>query len=165
MHASADRPSFVSCISAVIAIGLTSFAVPVFAEPAVKLKVTAVIDLSASNPFPFVLEGNATHLGKVSGYGEVQFIPGDAAGSLDGVGPAVLRAANGDLLVGIVTWHVAAEGTGDAHFSWRDAVTLGDGTVVATTGRFLRNRPAGATSTLTSIKDGTSNTIIAILIG
>jgi hypothetical protein len=43
-------------------------------------------------------------------------------------------------------------------------VQFSDGTVVSSTGRFIKSRPAGAVSKVRSITDGTSN-IIAILIG
>jgi hypothetical protein len=35
---------------------------------------------------------------------------------------------------------------------WRDAVTFGDGTTVASTGRFVDHRPPGATGTFLLIK-------------
>jgi hypothetical protein len=80
-------------------------------------------------------------------------------GTLVGNGVAVFRAANGDLLVGVVTWTVGVQ-NGDyrstgMHFSWRDSVTLSNGDVVNSTGRFVTDRPPG----LVVIA------IIAILIG
>jgi hypothetical protein len=72
---------------------------------------------------------------------------------------AVFDTANGDVLVGVVTWEVdPADGdfaTSRVHFSWRDSVEFGDGTIVSSTGRFLHDRPPG----LVVIA------IIAILIG
>jgi hypothetical protein len=131
-----------------------------FAESPVELKkFQGAIDLEAPGPLPFTLSGEASHLGKFTSYGEVAFVPGEEPGTMVGEGVAVFRAANGDLLVGAVAWEVAA-GSGDfrtsrVHFSWRDAVTLSDGTVVASTGRFVDSRPPG----LVVIA------IIAILIG
>ena len=134
------------------------------ATPVVKLTGEGFLELSNDGSSPFVLEGTASHLGKYVCSGEVDFSPGAEADSLDGEGVAVIRAANGDLIVGIVTWQVDANGDGQIGFSWRDSVQFSDGTVVSSTGRFIKSRPAGAVSKVRSIKDGTSN-IIAILIG
>ena len=134
------------------------------AAPVVKLTGQGFLELSTDGPSPFVLQGTASHLGKYICSGEVDFSPGAEAGSLDGEGVAVIRAANGDLIVGIVTWQVDANGDGHIAFSWRDSVQFSDGTVVSSTGRFITSRPAGAVSKVRSITDGTSN-IIAILIG
>jgi len=117
-----------------------------FAKSPVKLKnFEGAIDLEAEGPAPFVLSGTASHLGRYECYGEVEFLPGEAA--------------NGDLLVGVVTWEVDADGdefrTSHIHFSWRDSVEFSDGTVVPSTGRFVHDRPPG----LVVIA------IIAILIG
>lgn len=96
---------------------------------------------------PFVLNGEASHLGEFTSYGEVQFSPGEEPGSLVGEGVAVFQAANGDLLVGIVSWGVDAGSggfrTSRIHFSRRDSVQFSDGTVVSSTGRFLDSRPPG----------------------
>ncbi|MBO0696900.1 MAG: hypothetical protein J2P46_00765 [Zavarzinella sp.] len=132
----------------------------VFAEsPVVLKKFEGAIDLTAPGPLPFVLTGTASHLGQFTSYGEVAFVPGEDPGSLLGEGVAVFQAANGDLLVGVVTWEVDA-GAGDfrttrMHFSWRDSVEFSDGTVVSSTGHFVDSRPPG----LVVIA------IIAILIG
>jgi hypothetical protein len=131
-----------------------------FAKSPVKLKnFEGAIDLEAEGPAPFVLSGTASHLGRYECYGEVEFLPGEDEGSLIGDGVAVFEAANGDLLVGVVTWEVDADGdefrTSHIHFSWRDSVEFSDGTVVPSTGRFVHDRPPG----LVVIA------IIAILIG
>jgi hypothetical protein len=114
----------------------------------VKLKkFTGTVDILAEGPTPFSLSGNASHLGKFTAHGEVEFVPGEDAGSLEGAGVAVFEAANGDLLVGNVSWQVAADGdefrTSQIHFSWSDSVEFSDGTVVANTGRFIDDRPPG----------------------
>jgi hypothetical protein len=70
------------------------------------------------------------------------------------MGVAVLAAADGDLIVGVVSCQVDASGAGQMHFSWRDSVEFSDGTVVSNTGRFQRKRPPGVVIA-----------IIAILIG
>ena len=107
----------------------------------------------------FTLAGTASHLGKFTAYGEVEFVPGEEEGSLEGDGVVVFTAANGDLLVGVVSWDVDASGaeprTSHIHFSWRDSVEFSDGSIVFSTGRFEHDRPPG----LVVIA------IIAILIG
>jgi hypothetical protein len=80
----------------------------------------------------------------------VEFVPGEAAGSLEGDGVVVFTAANGDLLVGVVDWDADAAVEADTdtlrtshiHFSWRDSVEF-HGTVVSSTGRFAKLRPPG----------------------
>jgi hypothetical protein len=133
----------------------------VFAESPVQLqRFTGTINITAPGPvIPFTLEGEASHLGQFTSYGEVVFTPGQETGTLVGNGVAVFRAANGDLLVGVVTWTVGVQ-NGDyrstgMHFSWRDSVTFNNGDVVSSTGRFVTDRPPG----LVVIA------IIAILIG
>ena len=132
---------------------------PASAESPVKLqKFTGTIDFTTDGISPFTLEGNASHLGQFQCYGEVEFLPA-GGGSLVGEGVAVFRAANGDLLVGVVAWGADADVNGfrtsGIHFSWRDSVQFSDGTVVHSTGRFAESRPPG----LVVIA------IIAILIG
>jgi len=118
------------------------------AESPVKLqKFVGSIDITATGPvIPFTLDGEASHLGKFTSVGEVVFTPGQQAGTLVGNGVVVLTAANGDQLVGVVTWDVSAQ-DGDfrstsIHFSWRDSVTF-NGSVFANTGRFIDDRPPG----------------------
>jgi hypothetical protein len=131
----------------------------VLAESPVKMKnFIGAIDLSAEGPVPFTLEGTASHLGRFTASGEVEFVPGAEEGSLVGAGVVVFEAANGDLLVGNVAWQVEAGGdfrTSSIHFSWADSVEFSDGTIVFNTGRFVEDRPPG----LVVIA------IIAILIG
>lgn len=141
---------------------LLSFAVavnPVLAKSPVKLKKwSGAIDFNADGISTFTLSGKASHLGKFTAYGEVLFEPGQD-GTLIGRGVVVFEAANGDLLVGNVTWEAQAEDgglrTSHIHFSWTDFVTFADGTMVENTGRFVDDRPPG----LVVIA------IIAILIG
>ena len=104
------------------------------------------IDLTAEGVTPFFLEGTASHLGRFTCHGEVVFVPGEVEGSLVGQGVAVFTAANGDLLVGNLTWDVAPGGdfrTSRLHFSWSDSVELSDQSVVSSTGRFVKSRPEG----------------------
>ena len=139
-------------------IGLSP--VHALAKSPVKMKnFIGAIDLSSPAPMPFVLEGTASHLGRFTARGEVTFVPGEVEGSAVGSGVVVFTAANGDLLVGNVTWDVEA-GSGDfrtsaIHFVWADSVEFSDGTIVENTGRFVEDRPPG----LVVIA------IIAILIG
>jgi hypothetical protein len=119
-----------------------------YAKSPVKLqKWIGEIDLSDDDPVPFKLAGTASHLGKFKAHGEVEFIAGEEEGTLIGSGVVVFEAANGDLLVGVVTWDVDEEVDGfrdtAIHFSWRDSVEFSDGTVVSNTGRFVNDRPPG----------------------
>jgi hypothetical protein len=108
---------------------------------------SGIVDLSNAGITPFELGGTASHLGQFIARGEVEFLPIGEDGSLVGAGPVVFTAANGDLLVGVATWDVRPEAEGARatrlHFSWRDAVTFSDGTLVANTGRFVNSRPPG----------------------
>jgi hypothetical protein len=118
------------------------------AESPVKLQNwKGMIDFSTEGVSPFVLSGTASHLGRFTCYGEVEFLPGEDEGSLEGDGVAAFKAANGDLLVGVVTWDAGEEvgglRAGRIHFSWRDFVEFSDGTVVFSTGRFADSRPPG----------------------
>lgn len=119
---------------------------PAFAQSAVKLNEDGKGQINVSNngPSPFVLNGTASHLGKYACHGELEFVPGEPPGSQEGHGVAVFEAANGDLLVGVVTLELDADGTGHMAFSWRDSVEFSDETVVYTTGRFVDSRPPGA---------------------
>jgi hypothetical protein len=135
-----------------------------FAQSAVKLKGEGTIHLSTSGPSPFVLSGTASHLGQCTCNGEINLVPGQNQGSLDGVGVAVFQAANGDLLVGVVTYHTEADGGGQIAFSWRDSVEFSDGRTVFSTGRFATSRPPGIVSPIKT-QLLVVIAIIAILIG
>ncbi len=122
--------------------------IPAFAESPVKMKnFRGTVDILADEPVPFALEGTASHLGSFEAQGEVVFSPGEEPGTLLGEGVVVFHAANGDLLVGVVTWDVdpTVDGLAPAtiHFSWRDSVEFSDGTIVSNTGRFVESRPPG----------------------
>ena len=139
---------------------LFRYGAAVSAESPVQMKkFQGSVDVFAIGPAPFTLQGNASHLGNFHAQGEVEFVPGTEPGSLIGEGVVVFTAANGDLLVGVVTWQVELTAgdfaTTSIHFSWRDSVEFSDGTVVANTGHFVDSRPPG----LVVIA------IIAILIG
>jgi hypothetical protein len=145
---------------ALVALLMGTMAVPRVeaAKSAVKLqKWSGDVDITASGPVPFTLAGQASHLGKFTAEGEVTFTP-ESDGSLVGEGVVVFTAANGDLLVGVVDWEVAAGGNmrnTSLGFHWQDSVEFSDGTMVHSTGRFVKDRPPG----LVVIA------IIAILIG
>lgn len=119
-----------------------------FAESPVKLQGVGSIDISGGNPAPFHFSGTASHLGKYACYGELEFQPGINPGTQIGQGVAVFEAANGDLLVGVVSCELDAEGLGQMAFKWRDSVEFSDGTVVDTTGRFVASRPPGAAAAI-----------------
>jgi hypothetical protein len=123
---------------------------------------TGSIDFATDQTTPFTLQGTQENLGAFTTEGEVEFRPGAKAGSLIGEGVAVFKTANGDELVGVVTWDAEPEDAdgqraSDIRFSWRDSVQFSDGTVVESTGQFEDpdDRPPG----LVVIA------IIAILIG
>src|SRR5437762_311036 len=132
---------------------LTAFGVlpsAAIAESAIKLKGEGAIDISTPGIHSFVLTGTASHLGQYTCHGEIVLQPG-ARGSLDGQGIAVFEAANGDLLVGMVTYHTGADGSGTMKFSWRDSVTFSNETVITDTGRFVTSRPPGASVPITTL--------------
>jgi hypothetical protein len=96
----------------------------------------------------FRMWGTERHFGNFTAFGEMDL--------REGLGVAVLTAANGDQIVGVIDAFAPNNGTsGHFHFSWRDAVTFEDGTIYTNTGRFAKHRPEG----LVVIA------IIAILIG
>jgi len=141
-----------ACVALVTRPGLA-------AKSAVKMTtLTGSVELSAEGPTPFSLAGIASHLGKFTAVGEIEFFPGDDEGSLAGEGVVVFKAANGDLLVGNVTWNVGPADGDDRgshlHFGWADSVKFDNGEVVASTGRFTDNRPPG----LVVVADGTTKT-------
>jgi hypothetical protein len=92
----------------------------------------------------FRLTGTAEGLGNCACYGEIAFAPGEEEGTLDGVGVVAFRAANGDVLVGVIAAQLTVGVRFSAEILWRDAVTFSDGTTVASSGRFADHRPAGA---------------------
>lgn len=156
LYRTARRPLFTLLL---IASVLNATVRPALAEPVIKLqKWSGQIDL-LDDPSPFSLQGTASHLGRFDAVGEVEFTP-TAQGGFDGSGVVVFTAANGDQLVGLVTWDVAPGGdvrTSALEFAWRDDVTFSDGHIFHSTGRFAdaSGRPRG----LVVIA------IIAILIG
>jgi hypothetical protein len=97
--------------------------------------------------------GSAEALGNCAAYGELVFVPGEDDDTLDGMGVVAFTAANDDVLVGVIEAQID-EDTGriDWVIHWRDAVTFSDGTIVASTGRFVDHRPPGATGTFLLLK-------------
>jgi len=127
-----------------------------FAQSIITKEGSAAIQVSPQGNATFVVRGVAPHFGRYRGYGEAAFVPGQAPGSLDGAGVAVVEAADGDRLVAVVSWRINSDGSGQVRFSWRDSVEFSDGTVASTTGRFVTHRPPGLLVVIA---------IIAILIG
>ena len=136
-------------LALVVLVGCSLSANPVLAaKSAVKMKNwEGSIEFSEDGPSEFRMSGTASHLGRFTAVGEVTFEPGEEEGSLVGRGVVVLTTANGDLLVGNVTWDVGAEEDGvspaSMHFVWADSVEFSDGEVVENTGRFVDDRPPG----------------------
>jgi len=119
-----------------------------FAKSAVKMtKWGGTIQFSDEGFSPFTLKGTASHLGRFTAYGEIEFLPGVDEGSLVGDGIIVFEAANSDLLVGAVSWYFDGGGNGGGgrihDVRWRDSVEFSDGRVVFSTGRFVQDRPPG----------------------
>ena len=135
-------PSLVLAAFALSAIMVESS----LADPVINLSGKGSIALSEDGPASFVLAGSGSHLGKYACYGELIFSRPGMTRTTDGVGVAVIRAANGDLIVGVVALQIDDQGNGVIAFSWRDSVQFSDGTVVSSSGRFVRSRPAGAVS-------------------
>jgi hypothetical protein len=147
----------ISKLAAVIVVGS---AAPAFAKappktnPPIELKnwsgqvlgVDPEVGLTAGD-FPFTLSGTASHLGEFTANGEISFVEDE--GALVGDGAAMFTAANGDQLVGRVSWHVdppdneGFSGT-QISFHWLDSVTI-DGKTFNSTGRFAKaeDRPPG----------------------
>lgn len=140
---------------------------PVKAESAVKLHGVGVLSVALSGPSSFVFSGEASHLGSCDGRGEVTFEPGNAPGSLIGTGVADLTAANGDHIVGAVTWLMDSAGQGQIMIVWQDSVTFSDESIAYSTGRFATSRPPGVVATIDTKRPPKKPLIIiiAILIG
>jgi hypothetical protein len=118
-----------------------------WSQAPVKMKrCQGMIDFSTT-PAMVALEGTASHLGLFAARGEVTFRPGEELGTTVGSGPIVFRAANGDHLVGNMTWAVSAAAgdtrTANIHFRWSESVTFHDGSIARNTGRFVTDRPPG----------------------
>jgi hypothetical protein len=138
----------------------------VAAEPVGRLAGEGVLELTRKGPCRFVVQGEDAVLGKYTCYGEVDFVAGREDGTFEGLGVAVVRDADGDLLTGLVAWRVNADGDGQIALLWRDAVTFSDDEVVSSTGSYARARPAEfLTRTRFEEAAGGSTNIIAILIG
>src|SRR5579863_4373615 len=150
------RHTFATIVLVPFVVALSSAA---FAESPVKLQGGGSIAVSTEGPSTFTLDGTASHLGKYTCYGEIDFTADENA---DGI--AVFEAANGDLLVGIVGFEFGPNGIGQMKFSWRDSVQFSDGNVVSTTGRFVESRPPGAIASM-QYNHLVVIAIIAILIG
>jgi ABC-type transport system substrate-binding protein len=122
-------------------------------QPLSKMKVrSATLTFSDGGFAVLGLTGMAEALGKCSAYGELVFVPGEDEDTLDGMGVAAFTAADGDVLVGVIAAQIDEDNRLTWVIHWRDTVTFSDGTTVASTGRFVDNRPPGATGTFLLIK-------------
>ena len=82
------------------------------------------------------MNGTERHFGRFSAFGEMDVRAGQ--------GVAVLTAANGDQIVGVVEASAGDDKSkGRFHFSWRDSVTFEDDAIYVNTGRFAKHRPTG----------------------
>jgi hypothetical protein len=115
----------------------------------------------------FSLGGTEEHIGRYTSYGELDFVASEDEGTLNGSGVVALAAANGDLLVGTATSKLdIGNGQADLHFSWRDSITLRDGTTLSNTGKFLKHRPPGLVVVATAEQQTNIVTIlIRIILG
>jgi hypothetical protein len=134
-----------------------------------KPKASGQIDFSDTTmtQATFTLGGTEKQIGRYTSYGELDFVASEDEGTLNGSGVVVLTAANGDLLVGAATSQLnIANGQADFHFSWRDSITLRDGTTVSNTGKFLKHRPPGLVVIATAEQQSNIITIlIRIILG
>jgi hypothetical protein len=133
-----------AALGLVSAVGKPQALPPVTAGPQIDVRGEGTLSIDAAGDGVLHLSGTASHLGHYVCYAEIDSRAGDEAGARDGVGVVAFTAANGDQLVGVITWHINADGTGRASFAWRDAVTFGDGTTLKSTGRFAERRVPGA---------------------
>src|SRR5512143_3160544 len=93
---------FSTALAILIFVGLG--VVPSYAQSPVKLRATGQVSFGPGATSPFSFSGEGSHLGTCEGIGEVTFEPGDEPGSLVGTGVIDIVAANGDHIVGVVTW-------------------------------------------------------------
>jgi hypothetical protein len=162
MKRTSSTQRLVASLALLICLALTSPA-PSRAQAPVSLKnFIGVVDLTTT-PATCLLEGQASQLGRFMARGELTFRAGDQPGSLVGVGPVVFRAANGDLLVGNMTWTLSAAApdnsrTGRIQIPWSESVTFSNGVVVKNTGRFVTNRPPGANDGIKALTSATTMT-------
>lgn len=137
--------------------------------PPVEAKLFSGAFNLSTNPATFTFAGVAPDMGRFIGFGEVELSAGAEPGKQIVSGPVVLRAPNGDLLVGNLSGDITEQGRRGpvgAHlqFHWVDTVRLRSGIVVNNTGRFLTRRPAGIVVKDDDPRTPQTNIIIRILI-
>lgn len=123
-------------------------------QPLGKMRVKSVSLTFGTGGYAVLrMEGTAPELGNCTCYGEVDFVPGEEEGALDGLGVVAFTAADGDVLVGVIAVQdldiVHQQAGFEIH--WRDAVTFRDGTTVESTGRFVDHRPPGIRRPLSAV--------------
>lgn len=166
MEAIVKRLSTALAVLAFVGMG----AIPSYAQSSVKLRATGLVSFGPGATSPFSFSGEGSHLGTCEGRGEVTFEPGDAPDSLIGTGVTDIVAANGDHIVGLVTWMMNGDGKGQIMIVWQDSVEFSDGSTAYSTGRFAKSRPPGVLTTIDTSKPPPPPHIpiiipIAILIG
>jgi hypothetical protein len=122
---------------------LQALAVSALGQSAIKIHATGSVIQQPGGLYVLYLEGEASHLGIFTCRGELDLVPGPTEGEKNGEGVAAFTAANGDVIVGVVTCHIGAEDGLDLRFHWRDSVKFSDGTIACSTGRFEKSRPPG----------------------
>jgi len=134
---------------ALVAVGLVALAAVSQSasggQPLGNVNIESFVIGPSTNGDYFVirLTGTTEGLGKCTADAEIDFVPDEQADTSDGTGVITFTSANGDMLVGVITAHRDSAGAISAEVHWRDAVTLHDGTTVASSGRFEKHRPAG----------------------
>ncbi len=111
----------------------------------------------------YKFEGFEEQVGRFTARGELDFVPGDEEGSLEGTG-VVIVTSGCDRLVGVATVHLDANGESSFRLSWRDSITLRNGRTLYNTGRFREQRPTGLIVIVGVPREPTIGDIITIII-
>ena len=122
---------------------LQAFAGSALGQSAVQFHGNGSVIQQSGGLYALNLDGEASHLGLCTCRGELDLVPGATEGEKSGEGIAAFTAANGDVIVGVVTCHISPEDGIQLGFHWRDSVKFSDGTVACSTGRFEESRPPG----------------------
>ncbi len=132
------------------------------AQPTLKGPMDGILVFDPADPgfATFTGGGHLTLMGKVAMVAEMRFVPGAAPGTLHGTGVAAIIAANGDVLTAKILWLVDAQGMGKLEFRWPGVIMFRDGTVVASTGRFVTLPFAGLRGTSASTGTGGKTRIV-----
>ncbi|MDR3687875.1 MAG: hypothetical protein P4L46_00750 [Fimbriimonas sp.] len=143
------------------------FAAPAaFAQTTSDLKASGAIQFTPTGISPLALTGTESLLNRFSCRGELHFTStSKPGGAMVASGVVVMRALDGDQLVGLVSIKTDATGVGRIVFAWREAVQLSNGTILTSTGRFQNDLPDDAEKKVTTKTSTVVIAIIAVLIG